>query len=83
MPDSSEDVGRRVDDVLGKGHAARHAGPVSETNRYAVPLAKLEAEAHVPVEDQVEEVPEPDSPDPAEGAWTKLARWLPTATGSR
>ena len=46
--------------------AAEAKGP---TSKYAVRLDELERSAHVPLDEQTTEVPEPPAPEPLDGPW--------------
>jgi hypothetical protein len=43
-------------------------------NRFKISLGELERSAHVPLEDQVEEQPEPVSSEPIDNDWNKQQR---------
>jgi hypothetical protein len=50
-------------------------------NRFAISLDELERSAHVPVEDQVEEQPEPVPSEPIDNDWQAQQRTLRWAGG--
>lgn len=55
--------------------------PEGQPPPYAISLVRLEAEAHVPVEDQISEQPEPGAPDAVGEAEVERLTMLRTSFG--